>query len=258
MKKLVGLSLVLGLGMLMVAGCQTSSQTAATPKLVDNSTAGTYSQMGIQVVDTLNQSISGWVSSGAVNVGVLGSSVRGSSVRAQGITGPDGNGYYHIVESTIEGKATIEADVYAKLVKNASGKVTDAYVYGGYEAKLSNVTYTITFGNGIADPYHAQATWVGSQLTTITTSGPLSETVAAASGTTSHTIALAFTLTNFTIPIPTTPGNTYPSGTITIAITYDDVVQHDSIVITFDGTNTATLVYGDYSTSITIPPIVIS
>jgi hypothetical protein len=257
MKKILSVLLVLGFGILLVSGCQQSSSTSQT-KALDNSTAGTYSQMGIQVVNDLNESISHWVSSGAVNVGVIGSSVRGSSVRAQTVTGPDGNGYYHIVESTTEGLATIEVDVYAKLVKNGDGKVTDAYVYGGFTASLSNASYSITFGNGSATPYHAQATWVNSQLTTITTSGPLSETVTAASGTTSHTIALAFTLTDFTIPIPASPGNTYPNGTITISITYDDVVQPTNIVITFNGTSTVNLEYGDYQTSITIPPIVIS
>jgi hypothetical protein len=251
-KRVLSVLLVLGLGLLLVSGCQQNSTTSQTRTLSDANADG-YSQMGINLVQGLNESVSEWVTSGAVNVGVIGSSVRGSSVRAQTITGPDGSGYYHVVESTMEGSVTIEADVYVKLVKDNVGRVIDTYVYGGYSYKIASIIYSVTFGSGSAIPYHATASWTGDQVTNITASGPISMTVTAGSATASHTIVMTFALSNFSIPVATG----YPSGTITISISYDGTADPINIVITFNGSANATLVYGIHSALIPVPPIVI-
>jgi len=256
MKKLLGLGLILGLGMLMVAGCQTSSQPAAAPKLVDNATAASYSDMGVTLTQDVNNSIVGWANGGSVTGGILGSSIRGASLNAQTVTGPDADGYYHVTEEVSSLYGTYEADLYVKLTKNISNQVTDVYVYGSHSFELvsptsgTTITYSMTFGSGKSTPYHATATWSGTTLSSVTATGPLALTIASATATASHQIVMTYAISNLSIPV--TSGDDYPTGSITITVTYDGQ-NSAGITITFNGTSTATLVYDGYTTTFTIP-----
>jgi hypothetical protein len=90
-------------------------------------------------------------------------------------------------------------------------------------------------------------------LTKITASGTLSLSVASSTAQgESHTLAMTFSLSSYALPI--TSGDDYPTGSITIASTYDGATQ-PTITLTFNGTSTATFSYGDYTSTITISSV---
>ncbi len=252
-RKAIVLSVFLTAAVFLAVGC---ASTTSTTKAMNDASAQSYSEMGVGMTSTINESIGTWAETGSISSGVEG--LGASGVKAQSITGPDSNGYFHIVESTTEGAlgltGTFEADLYVKLV-SAEGKVTDVYVYGSYSYAISSSTgslsYSLSFGSSPSTAYHATATWSGTDLTRIGASGSIAFTISGSSASEgSHSIAMTLSYSSdFSVPV--TSVSDYPSGTVTIASTYDGA-SNPNIVITFTGTSTATITYGDYSSTFTI------
>lgn len=254
MRKLACLGLVIILGSFAMAGCQTATSTSAT-KTMSDATAQTNSQTGINLAQTISGSMGNWAENGSIT-GVSGLSARGQSIN---LTGPDANGYYHMVQSTTESVAgivaTYEADLYVRLVSSES-VVTDIYMYGSYTYKLSYsgayFTYSQSYGSA-GSPFRGTATWnaLKTDVTKIGLSGSMSFGVSAGSAAEgSHAVAMTFTFTDYSLPV--TAGKVdYPTGSIVVASTYDGAVQ-PTITLTFNGTATATMVYGDYTATFAI------
>ena len=256
MKKILVFILALSVGVILAAGCNSVASNATAAKDVDNATALSYAQTGANMSGSINSSMGVWASSGSVSGGV---SVSGVSLKNKTITGPNSNGYFHVVESTTEslsyGSATMvttfETALYVKLVLS-QGKVPDVYVYGTFTETLSTnttqgnskITYTQSYGSS-SSPYHGQATWQGDTLTALAADGTINQSISSGA----HTITMAMTFTGYSLPI--TSGDDYPTGTISITTTYDGTAQ-PTMTVTFNGTATASFSYGDYSANFSL------
>lgn len=234
------LGLVL-LGLLIVTGCGNSGPAASTATM-DSTTASAYSELGVEMTQAIANSMGGWASQGSV-----------SGLTAASITGPDSNGYFHLIDGSSTLLGTYETDFYVKIITNESDVVTDIYTYGTYSYSYSylgtTVTYLQTYGTS-ANPFHGTVAVSGSDYT-LSLSGALQLDISSVSLTTgNHTAAMTFTFTGYSLPYTT--GDDYPTGTVAIASTYDGVAQPD-ITITFNGTSTATFSYGTYSSTLTLP-----
>ncbi len=262
MKKILFFGLVIGLAAVLVYGCSSSSSTS-TNKTLDNVTAQSYAQVGSTLAQDITGSMASWAKSGSVTgMSVLNAKgLHASSVTVSPTA--DANGYYHIsgeVTGTVTYGATtytdtFTIDLYGKVTTNeTTGDVTSVSVYGSYSETMSSadttITYGETFGSGEAAPYVGTVTYSGAAISSITCTGSISVSIASSAPSAgSHHVVMAFTLGDFTVPI--TSGLDYPSGTITIATTLDGISQ-PNIVLTFNGTATATMTYGDYSASIIV------
>lgn len=257
MKKVVYFGLIIGLAALLVAGCSSSSSTTATKTLNDVS-AKSYAEIGTTLAQDITGSMGSWASSGSVS-GVTGLNAKGLRASSVDVT-EEASGWTHItgeVTSVVTVGATAYTTTYSinlfgKVVTDEAGKVTSVSVYGSYSYSTSGggstIAYSETFGNGVAAPYVGTASYSGATLNGITCAGAIKFDIAVASAAEgSHTVAMTFTLTSFSVPIRAGLED-YPTGTITIATTYDGAAQ-PNIVLTFTGIATATITYGDYTST---------
>src|SRR3989338_9284562 len=95
MKRIAAFSFVIGLGLLLLAGCQTATSTA---KALNDTTAQLYSQTGVNMTQGISGAMGAWAEGGSIT-GVTGTAVKGASVRALAITAEAG-GWYHLTESS--------------------------------------------------------------------------------------------------------------------------------------------------------------
>lgn len=120
---------------------------------------------------------------------------------------------------------------------------------GGY-----SYSYDITYGSA-SSPFKGTVAWnaAGTSVTSVALDGAVAVTATtpAASGTGNDTIAMVFTYANLSVPV--TSGSDYPTGTVTIAFTYNGAAQPD-MVVTFNGTSTASWSFGGTTGTIIVYP----
>ena len=249
--------LLLSFSLLIFSGCQSAQQSSG--KLLEDTTAFNYSLLSVQTFQAVTKSIINWSQSGNVSSGIMLFGVKSASVGSKSVTGPDANGYYHIVTS--ESNAifgTYEANTYVKLVKDGQNRVTDCYLYGTASivmaAGSNSLSLSLTFGNGTnplaADfnAFHGTSTWTNNDLTALSASGPLSMTVVNNQGLTAQTTVSQININNFSWSL--TPGLDFPIAKLTLSFSVNQQNSPYDIVITCDGTAVATMKYGDYSANI--------
>ena len=246
MKKILIIALSLGCSILLLAGCQSAS-TPATTAEVDSTTAQSYSAIGVSMIQGINESVAGFTESGSVSGGIISSAIKAAIVQAETVTGPDINGYYRITEEASTSFITYEADIYIKLVTNESGLVTDTYVYGSYTYEISSLNMVVTFGDGVNNPYQASSTWSGNTLTSLSADGPLVSTITSGGNTT----VMTYTISSFSLPVTT--GNDYPTGSMSVAFSFNNSTLNEIMTISFTGTSSATLTYLNQTLSISVP-----
>ncbi|MFH1361660.1 MAG: hypothetical protein ABIH69_03300 [bacterium] len=253
MRKTLIFALILFIGALLIAGC---SSTSTSTKLVTNASAAINASTAASLAQEVNDAMAAWTSAGSVSGTIVTASIKAAALdSASVVTGPDAGGYYHVTEEVTTTSGTYEADLYVKLVTNEAGQTTDTYIYGTFVLSLnvagSSLTYTMTFGSGSADPYHGTATWTSGELTSISAAGPLRLSITTNDGTIDHTTVMTISLSGFSLPV--TAGADYPTGTMTITMTYDGTTDANTYTIVYNGTSTAAVSYGSYSTTITVP-----
>ncbi|PIS28526.1 hypothetical protein COT42_07745 [Candidatus Saganbacteria bacterium CG08_land_8_20_14_0_20_45_16] len=253
MKKTLALSLIIFVAVLLAVGC--ASTTSSSEKLLSDTAAAVNADTAASLAQTINKSMATWAQTGTVSGTVVSSEVKAAALGDFSVvTGPDTNSYYHVTEEVSTTSGTYEVDLHVKLVKDGSDQVTDTYIYGTLSLSAivgtSNFSYTMTFGSGVSDPYHGTATWSGADLASIGASGPLSLSITTNDGTTTHTTGLTLIMSSFSLSV--TSGADYPTGTISITLTYDETADSNTYTITFNGTNTATVTYGTDTTTITL------
>ncbi len=245
MKKIFAIIMVLGVVVMSLAaltGCQQASSNNSTTAALPATTAQTYSTLGASLAQGMAGSMSGWAGTGGVST----FGIKDVSSKDIVVSGPT-SGWYSIAGTETAGGVTIEVDLHAKV--DTAGKTVD--VYGTYKYSSAVYAMTLTYGSS-SNPYHADYTLVSGIVTNVVISGSvgISMNVADASNV-SHTLAMTFTTTSFSLPRSTVAD--YPTGTISISSTYDNVSQ-TGITLVFDGTAIGTFTYGGTSTSFTVYP----
>ncbi|MEE8638059.1 MAG: hypothetical protein V3T21_03340, partial [Candidatus Margulisiibacteriota bacterium] len=150
MKKLLSVLLVLGLGVLLVTGCQTAQKEAEPTKTLDDATAEIFSEMGVEMALGITEAMGAWAASGDVT-GVFGFGVKGASVKSKTVTGPL-DGWYHLTEQASMDGTTYDIDLYVKFTLTGDN-VTGVSVYGTYSYATTGMSFVMTFGNGRSDPF---------------------------------------------------------------------------------------------------------
>jgi len=246
MKKILILLAIISLA--AFTGCQQAATTSTTTKTLPDSAAQSYASLASGYANVICSSMAGWAQGGAIG------SFGVKRVSAKTITEPT-NGWYHITETASADGYSYDYDVYAKFTP-ATGTPTDVYLYGtvtiNYSYQGSNYAYTFTYGSS-SNPFHSSVTWNNTQddVTSVSVSGTIAAVITApnSAGTGTDTIELTMTFSNLSIPI--TSGADYPTGTVTIALKYNTVVQPD-MTVTFDGDSTASWSYGGSAGTFTV------
>jgi len=265
MRKALGSAFLIALSVLLIAGCQTATTSVTTTTALSPTTtvpassamssaeAASFSSVGVNLAADITGSMGGWAESGSIT-GISGMAVKAAALGPLAAVTPETDGWYHVTESVTTAFGTVEADMHVKLVTD-EGVVSDIYLYGIYKYDFNYAgavfSYTENFGS-ISSPFHGAATWNAGKtdVTKISISGTMNFNITASSTIEgSHTVAMAMTFTGYELPVTT--GDDYPTGTISVAVTYDGVAQ-PGIAITFNGTETATLTYGTYTTTFTL------
>jgi len=258
MKKSIMALLVLGLVVLVIVGCQTAQQTTQAAKILDDSSALNYSQLGVDLSQGVTKSMVSMAQNGDVTSGIMVLGVKSDSIRSQADIPPDANGYYHLVTNEVNASLTYGADMHVKLVKDAQGHVIDIYLYGTISMITSITTnplnLVMTYGNGTNPqaagflPYHGTTTWASNNLTAISANGPMSMRTVNQINQVTTTTSLTFNFTNYASPI--TAGPDYPLGSLTLNFSVNDKVSNYDITIAYNSTSVATMSYGDFTANL--------
>jgi hypothetical protein len=250
--KYFAIAVIFGLAVFAVAGCQSASINNNTLSNVD---AQSYSQTGINLTQDITGSILDWAGSGEVT-GLSASSVAEGNYLSSATVSDEADGWHHLTAATAESGGSAVADLHIKLDK-VSGEVVGVWVYGTFSLTLNytkgTTVHTLTFGNGIGDAYHATIARSGSTITGVGITGVIHYNIAITTATVSHTISMDFNFTDFSATIAS--GDDYPTGTITITNVIRNGAAQPDMTMTFNGTNTVTLTFGDYTGTFTIKPI---
>ena len=243
-RTLMVVSLLLLVGLM---GCQQAQQSSVTKTLPD-AAAQSNASFGSDLANSMCRSMAGWAQNG---VSVF--SVKGASIGSKSITGPDGNGYYHITETMSSGSYSYTYDVYGR-VTPSTGTPTAVDLYGTVTVNVgSSYAYTFTYGSGASSPFHGAVTWTGTDVTNVSVNGTIKLVVTAPASTGSGTDTIELTMTTSSLSLPITSALDYPTGMVTIALKYNGAAQPD-MTVNFGGTATASWTYGDTSGTFTVSP----
>jgi len=189
-------------------------------------------------VQSIASSMASWINSGSVESFNLDGSVYNAVVVTD-----LGGGSYHITLSTTEGLSTYSADIYATVEVSLLHQIGTVEMSGSFTSARSYAGYTILctqeYGTS-GTPIKGTATLSSGVVSSITISGGISSTLQG------RLRNIMMTLSTSTFTLPVTTGTDYPTGSITIATTYNGMAQ-DSIIVTFNGTSTGSITYGTKS-----------
>lgn len=232
-----------------LTGCQQAQQssTSTVTKTLPDASAQVYAQTASGYANAMISSMSGWANTGSISQ----FGVKGSSAGSKTITGPDANGYYHIVETLTGTGFAYDFDIYGKLIP-ATGNPTEVDIYGTVTVTVGTTSYVMAYGSS-SSPFKGTITWnaAGTDVASVALNGAIVSTITTpkAGGTGNDTIEMTISTTNLSVAV--TAGADYPSGSVTIAIKYNGAAQPD-MTVTFNGTSTATWAYGGTSGSFTV------
>jgi hypothetical protein len=243
MKKLLSLILVLGLGVILVAGCQTATDSGSTPTIPESSLATNVGQMAQQSVG-IDNGVLGVVTA----LGVSSSGIR-SSAPLLPVYGTDG--FWSTTDNYSASGVTYDLS-YKFKVWNAGG--TELKTISGLQSistvsdlreiwlvveqsiTTSSGSVTLNYGTSVTDPLkfdYVNDTVSGDVAFSSTYNGD------------SYTINYDYSSLGTT--------NGYPDGTVTVTVSVNGSTV-TTATVTFNGTNTATIVFnsGGYSGSYSI------
>ncbi len=238
------------LAMVAMVGCQqASSPSSTTTKTMPDATAQQYSMFGVTMAQGMGSMVAEWAAAGTPSAPII----LGAQAGKKDVTGPV-NGWYHIVETISATGLAVSIDIYAKLTLTG-GDVTGVDIYGAVTLNMTSggdtIAYSVSYGSA-NNPFHGTITWGAVSPSNVTLSGSIGINATITSATSgNHTLAMTLSTSSFSVPI--TAVADYPTGTITIAVTYDGTQQPD-MVLTFDGDSSATFAWGGTDTTVTVTP----
>ena len=233
-----------------IIGCSSSSSGGGSSKTMSNIEAQAYSQMGNNLSQDITGAIIDWAESGSITGLSASGAVKGSSLSTATVT-DEGGGWFHLTETTFESGVSFEADLHGKLDKNGSGEVVGVWVYGTLAMTINTTSdsyvYEMTYGNGIADPYHGTITRTGATIDAVSVVGASHFAIDVTTIAGSVAVSMDY---SYNLSLPVTSGSDYPTGTITITNVKRAGVAQPDITITFDGDSSGTISFGsDYTTT---------
>lgn len=237
-----------------MTGCQSSGGGGSSNTMSDLD-AQAYSQTGTNLTQDITGAIIDWAESGSITGMSVSGAVAGSSLQTATVT-DEGDGWVHLVDTQVSTAGSFSADLHIKLVKNASDEVIEVLVYGTYALNMSyagnSYIYAMSYGNSKLDPYHGTITRAGADIIQVDIEGLSSFAVDITTLTSTVSVSMTYDYSDFSLPI--TSGPDYPTGTISITNVVRNGVAQSDITITFNGTNTATMNFGTFTTTFTFDP----
>lgn len=244
--RFVFIALFFGLCLTLASFLFGCGDLTSSSNVVSSDVATENTSSEVAAVESMSNSMVAWAQSGAVtSVNALGIDSKTSTVTL------DANGWYHITGTTSDAYATYEIDLYVKLIVNGVlQKVASVETYGTYTSTRTLNSYSIvctqTYGSS-SSPIVGSMTWVGDSISNVSiNTGTITSTISGRL----RDVSMTLTISNFSMPV--TSSSDYPSGAISISMSYNGKSQ-DPITVTFDGTSNATITYGTYTKTFPIP-----
>ena len=245
MKKLLGALLVVGLGALLISGCQTATSTAEPTIPADNMAQGIYDMTEDSLaIDGLILGITGSLSVSDVNATAVTTPEYGSDgwwSFSDSYTTGGGFSYTRTFKLKIWDALGAEITTLAALA--AIDDVTDIskiWLYATWTVDYgSSMSYTIKFGASTSDPLKFEGYNTASQ----SISGPISYT----STYEDKSLEITYTYSSLQMAV-----SGYPDGDVSFSVKENGATVVSG-TISFNGTNIATLTFtSGYTNTYTI------